>query len=100
VLDYLREHQQDDAARQAWYQHWIYEGFEAIEKKLARRPPADYCYGSKVTLADCFLIPQVYNAKRFHCDLSAYPNINRINANCLQLGAFLQASPENQKDYN
>lgn len=100
VLGYLKGLNQDETSRQKWYRHWIHEGFDAIEKQLAQRPRAIYCYGDTPTMADLCLVPQVYNAKRFDCELGAYPNIIRINDNCVQLDAFSQASPENQQDFS
>lgn len=101
VLNYLLEnlHCSDDQ-KIDWYRYWIYEGFTAIEKFIDKNNfNAKYCYGDSPTLADIFLIPQVYNAKRFECDISKYPNINKINEECLGLEEFSTAAPENQPDY-
>lgn len=87
----------DEAAKSAWYHHWIHSGFSALETQLATYA-GRYCFGDTVSLADLCLIPQVYNAKRFNVALSAYPHIERIYDNCLQLDAFIQASPEQQAD--
>ena len=57
-----------------------------------------YCVGNEVTLADCMLVPQVYNARRFDMTLDDYPTIARIVANCEQLQAFIKAAPEQQPD--
>ena len=57
-----------------------------------------FCHGDQAGLADCFLVPQVYNAERFDTDISAFPTIDRINAACLALPAFEKAAPENQPD--
>ena len=81
----------------AWRCHWIDDGFAAYEK-LAKRYSGNFSFGDKPTLADCCLIPQVYNAARFGCYLSPYPNIQRIYDNCMQLEAFQKAAPENQPD--
>lgn len=89
----------DEAAKLAWYRHWISEGFTALEAKLSTNALAgNYCHGDTPTLADICLIPQVYNAERFECDLSAYPIIQRIAANCRSLPAFEKAAPEAQLD--
>lgn len=100
VLKYLvREMGADEAAKLAWYHHWIAEGFTALEATLSNAPSSgDFCHGDTPTLADICLIPQVYNAERFECDLSAYPTIQRIAANCRSLPAFEKAAPEVQPD--
>lgn len=79
----------------AWYQHWIVIGFEALESMLEK---TTYCFGEQVTLADIYLIPQVYNALRFEVDMAAFPQIMNVYQNCNQLDAFIQAMPENQLD--
>ncbi|WFM71453.1 maleylacetoacetate isomerase [Halomonas sp. CKK8] len=89
----------DDEAKLAWYRHWIAEGFQALESMLtAEAGTGDFCHGDTPTLADICLVPQVYNAERFECDLSAYPRIQRITDNCRELPAFRQAAPEAQPD--
>ncbi|MFW2421981.1 MAG: maleylacetoacetate isomerase [Porticoccaceae bacterium] len=85
----------NETAKNRWYHHWIAETFEAIEKQLADR---DFAGGDQPGMADCYLIPQVYNALRFSQPMAAYPNINRITANCESLKAFQQAAPECQPD--
>ncbi len=74
-----------------WYHHWIKLGFDALEPQLKATP---YCFGDEVTLADLYLIPQVYNALRFDQDMSAFPKISNIYKNCNQLDAFKRASPD------
>lgn len=99
VIHYLKnEMHQDDAAIKAWYAHWITRGFSALESWLSTPDSGLYCHGDTPTLADCFLVPQVYNAERFSCDLEFYPNIRRITAQCRSLAAFEAAAPENQAD--
>ncbi|ELY22623.1 maleylacetoacetate isomerase [Vreelandella titanicae] len=100
VLKYLvRGMGADEAAKLAWYHHWIAQGFTALEATLSNAPSSgDFCHGDTPTLADICLIPQVYNAERFECDLSAYPTIQRIAANCRSLPAFEKAAPEVQPD--
>ena len=88
----------DEGARIAWSQHWIAEGFAAIESALAKRGAGNYCFGGGPTLADICLIPQVYNAERAGTDMTAYPIIRRINHTCLELPAFAKAGPERQPD--
>ena len=99
VMHYLKnEMHQDDAAIKAWYAHWITRGFSAVESWLSTPDSGLYCHGDDPTLADCFLVPQVYNAERFSCDLEFYPNIRRIAAQCRSLAAFDAAAPDNQAD--
>jgi maleylacetoacetate isomerase len=89
----------NDAAKNEWYRHWVIEGLASLEAHLARDPgTAGFCHGETPTLADCFLVPQVFNAQRFEIDLSAYPNVARINAACVRLPAFEHAHPSQQPD--
>ncbi|MDM5076873.1 maleylacetoacetate isomerase [Aeromonas media] len=98
VLNYLeQELGQSKTARDAWYRHWIDETFTALEQLLMTTAGV-YCVGNEVTLADCMLVPQVYNAHRFNMTLDDYPTIVRIVANCEQLQAFVKAAPANQPD--
>src|SRR5258708_2000532 len=85
----------DQAAADAWYRHWVTQGFEAIEALL---PGGPYAFGSQVTLADLCLVPQVFNARRFKVDMAQYPKIAAAEAACLKLPAFDRARPENQPD--
>ena len=99
VLKYLvRELKVDEAAKNAWYRHWVRDGMEAFERQLALHPGSTFCYGDTPTLADCCLVPQLYNARRFGVDLSAFPTLVRVEAECLALPEFDRARPENQID--
>ncbi len=100
ILRYLvRTLKISDDAKNEWYRHWVQEGFAALEAHLARDPaPGRFCHGDTPTLADCFLVPQVYNAQRFDIDFAPYPNIARINAACAELPAFAAAHPAQQPD--
>lgn len=90
----------DQDARVAWYQYWVAQGFAALEQLLAKDPRTGrFCVGDQPTLADCALIPQVYNAKRFNCDLSAYPTLTRIADHANSWAAFQRAAPEAQADF-
>lgn len=95
VLHRLRQQfQATETHINQWYHHWLKLGFDAIEsrlKKLPRNNPV--CYGESVSLADICLIPQVYNAHRFHFPMDDYPIINAINDYCLTLNPFSEASP-------
>ena len=98
VLNYLeQELGQNKTARDVWYRHWIDETFTALEQLLMTTAGV-YCVGNEVTLADCMLVPQVYNARRFNMTLDDYPTIARIVANCEQLQALIKAAPANQPD--
>ncbi|MBI3771909.1 MAG: maleylacetoacetate isomerase [Gammaproteobacteria bacterium] len=101
VLGYLKDiFHIDEAARMTWYRHWIAEGLASFEARLAaRKPLGPYCCGDAPTMADACLIPQLYNAQRFDCDLTLYPILKKINANCMELEAFSKAAPENQPDH-
>jgi len=89
----------DDAGIGAWYRHWIADGFEMIERFLvAEGRDARYCLGDTVTMADCCLVPQVFNAKRYDSDMSAYPTAMRIFDACMLLPAFDAAQPSKQPD--
>jgi maleylacetoacetate isomerase len=96
VLNYLKGklgHAQAEA--DAWYRHWIAEGFDAVEALIR---PGPYAFGAHVTMADLCLVPQVFNARRFKMDLAKYPRIAAAEAACQKLGAFDKARPENQPD--
>ena len=88
---------EDDKNR--WYRHWCEQGLAAVEQVLAHdKHVGRYCYGDTPSLADCLLVPQVANAQRMNCDLSGMPTVVRINDACLQLPAFIDASPSRQPD--
>ena len=96
TLQYLkRELKQEQAAIDAWYSHWIANGFAAIEAMIG---PGPYACGAQVTLADICLVPQVANARRLNMALEAYPKILAAEAACLKLPAFDKARPEKQPD--
>ena len=96
VLNYLKTRDSDDNQR-IWYHHWIHEGFEALELSLKKNDcNGHFCFGDSPGLADVFLIPQVYNAKRFELPLVPYPLIAGIFEHCMGQQAFIDASPENQ----
>jgi maleylacetoacetate isomerase len=85
--------------RNTWYRHWTESGLAAVETMLAHSGKAGkFCHGDTPTLADCCLVPQIFNAKRFECDLSKMPTLLRINDACLQMDAFAKASPPQQPD--
>lgn len=83
----------DQTQKNAWYGHWIEVGLSALERQvLATR--GQFCFGDDVGLADITLVPQMYNARRFECDMARYPNLVEIEQRCLALPAFARATPE------
>jgi len=89
----------DEAATNAWYEHWITEGLSGLEGYLAREGlSGDFCYGNTVTMADICLVPQIFNARRFNCALDAYPKLLAITDRCMTLDAFRAAEPSTQGD--
>ena len=85
--------------RNAWYRHWTETGLLAVEKMLVQSGKAGkFCHGDTPGFADCCLVPQMFNANRFECDLSQMPTLVRINETCLQMEAFAAASPSRQPD--
>lgn len=83
----------------AWVHHWIGQGFSALEAMLTTCPECGrFCHGETPTLADVCLVPQVFNALRFGCDLTPYPTIQRVYETCMTLPAFADAAPERQRD--
>ncbi len=100
VLGHLeRELHAGQQARDAWYRHWIGEGFAAIEKMLAARPGrGPFCLGATPTIADLCIVPQVFNAQRFGCPLDGVPKIMSVFDACMRLPAFDLAQPSKQAD--
>lgn len=88
----------DEDGKLAWYRHWTESGLAAVEKMLDDPGTGRFCHGDEPTLADCCLLPQVYNADRFNCDLSGLDEVRRICDELLQVPAIGQAAPENQPD--
>jgi maleylacetoacetate isomerase len=85
--------------KNTWYRHWCEQGLASVEQMLSQdQRVGSYCYGDAPSLTDCFLIPQIANAKRLQCDLTAMPTLLRINDACLQLDTFIHASPAQQPD--
>ncbi|GGK42942.1 maleylacetoacetate isomerase [Salinarimonas ramus] len=96
AMGWLRERLgADDAAVNAWYAHWITQGFAALERMIA---PAPFAFGPQPTLADLHIVPQVFNARRFSVPLEAFPKIRAVDEACAAHPAFAAAAPQNQPD--
>jgi maleylacetoacetate isomerase len=100
VLQYLkRELGAGDEARLAWQRHWIGAGLDALQKLLAfSTDTGAFCYGNTPTMADVFLIPQLFNARRIEMDITGWPMLARIESVALRFPAFESALPQNQPD--
>ena len=100
ILRYLvKQAGLSEEAKNAWYVHWVQEGFSALETQLAASPDTGrFCHGDTPTIADCVLVPQVFNAVRFNIEMAPYPTIMRIDAACTELPAFAAAHPSQQPD--
>ncbi len=82
----------------AWYRHWTETGLAAVERMLDQQAAGRFCHGDEPTLADCCLLPQVYNAHRFECDMNGFDRINAVCHELEQLAPVRDAAPENQPD--
>jgi maleylacetoacetate isomerase len=98
VLQHLkRALRQSEEQVSAWYRHWIADGLAKFEAELAGSK-SKFCHGETATLADCCLVPQIFNAKRYNCELAPYPTTMRIFDACMKLEAFERAQPAKQPD--
>lgn len=94
VLKYLvRELKVAEDAKNDWYRHWCREGLQAFERGLGQLPASRYCHGDSPTLADCCLVPQLFNAQRFNVDLEGLPRTMAVFEACMALPAFQKAQP-------
>jgi maleylacetoacetate isomerase/maleylpyruvate isomerase len=94
VLRYLvRELHVAEGDKNRWYRHWVETGLETVERQLAQHP-ATFCHGERPTIADCALVPQIFNARRFDCRLDHLPNVMRVFDACMKLPAFERTRPE------
>lgn len=100
VLRYLKHQLHvSEEDKNAWYRHWCEGGLSALERKLVHDPRTGrFCLGDTPTIADCCLVPQLYNARRLQCDLSAIPTLLAIDSRCDALDAFRKAAPAAQPD--
>ena len=99
VLKYLvRELKVEEEAKNTWYRHWVRSGLEMFEKELQQLPAGRYCWGDAPTLADCCLVPQVFNGQRFGVDFSGLPRTMAAFEACMQHPAFRKAQPSSCPD--
>ncbi len=99
VLKYLtRELKLDEQAKNTWYRHWVRDGLEKFEQELARLPASTYCYGETPTLADCCLVPQIFNGKRFDVDFGGLTRTMAAFEACMRHPAFQKAQPSSCPD--
>lgn len=100
VLKYLvRELKVGEEAKNTWYRHWCRGGLEAFERQLGQLPLTRYCHGDTPTLADCCLVPQIFNAQRFGVDLNGLPRTMAAFDACMTLPAFQKAQPSACPDH-
>ncbi len=100
VLKYLvRDLKVDEQAKNTWYRHWVRDGLLAFERQLSRQPDSRYCWGDTPTLADCCLVPQIFNGRRFDCDFSELPRTMAAFDACMELAAFQRAQPSACPDF-
>ena len=89
----------DEEAKNAWYRHWCRDGLEAFEGQLALVPPSNFCHGDTPTMADCCLVPQIFNARRFSTHLGGLPRTMAAFDACMALDAFQKAQPSSCPDF-
>ncbi len=89
----------DEDTKNTWYRHWVDLGLQAVEKQLSLQPHNRFCHGDKPTLADCVLVPQIFNAQRFRVDLSGFSRTMAVFEACMALPAFQQSQPSACPDF-
>jgi maleylacetoacetate isomerase/maleylpyruvate isomerase len=100
VLKYLvKEMDASEEAKNTWYRHWVRSGLEAFERQLAQWPDARFCWGHSPTLADCCLVPQIFNGQRFDVNFDGLPRTMAAFDACMALPAFQRAQPSNCPDF-
>lgn len=99
TLQYLkRQLNQNEEQVNSWYRHWIADGLGKLESGLATPETGRFSHGDIPTMADCCLVPQIFNARRYHCELAPYPTLMRVFDECMKLDAFERAQPSRQPD--
>jgi len=99
VLQHLkRALGQNEDQVNAWFRHWIADGLAKFEADLLLNKTTRFCFGDSPTMADCCLVPQIFNAKRYNCDLAPYPTTVRVFEQCMKLEAVERAQPAKQPD--
>ena len=100
VLKYLsKDLGVSEDVKNAWYRHWVRDGLESFERQLAAMPPSTYCHGETPTLADCCLVPQIFNGKRFNVNFEGLPRTMAVFDACMKLEAFQKAQPSACPDF-
>ena len=99
VLKYLvHELKVEEEGKNEWYRHWVRGGLEAFERELSRMPASTYCYGETPTLADCCLVPQIFNGRRVNTSFDGLPRTMAVFDACMALPAFQKAQPSSCPD--
>ena len=100
VLKYLvKELGASEEAKNTWYRHWVRSGLEAFERQLAQLPASRFCWGDTPTLADCCLVPQIFNGQRFDVNFDGLPRTMAAFETCMALPAFQRAQPSSCPDF-
>ncbi len=100
VLKYLvGELKLNEDSKLAWYRHWVREGLESFERQLGQLPPTRYCHGDTPTMADCCLVPQIFNGQRFGVDFGGLPRTMAVFEACMKLDAVLESQPSACPDF-
>ncbi len=89
----------DEDTKNTWYRHWVDVGLQAFEKQLAHSPAGAYCHGDTPGMADCVLVPQIFNAKRFKVELGGFQRTMAVFDACMAMPAFQQAQPSACPDF-
>jgi maleylacetoacetate isomerase/maleylpyruvate isomerase len=94
VLKYLvRDMGLSEEQKNKWYAHWVRQGLEAFDQQLAHGPAGRFCHGDTPGMADCVLIPQVFNAQRFNVSLAGLERVQGVFEACMALDAFQRTQP-------
>jgi maleylacetoacetate isomerase len=100
VLQYLKRTMgAEQDAIDTWYRHWVRNGLEALERQLQALPDSRYCWGDTPTMADCLLVPQIFNGQRFNTPLDGLPRVMAVFDACMQLPAFQTSQPSVCPDF-